>query len=464
MKLPLTWIGSVLGVARDGEGDCFANGYSIDTRTLEPGDLFFALEGESSDGHDWVAAAFERGAAAAVVRRDWDASSSAARGFLFRVDDPAEALRRLAYEARRRWGGTVVAVTGSNGKTTTKEALAALLGSRGKVSKTAGNLNNELGLPLTLLRIDDESDAAVVEMGMNHAGEIRRLARLAAPNVGVVTNVSAAHVGYFDSVDDVAAAKRELVEELGEDGVAVLNADDDRVRAFAEIHAGRTVTFGESPEADFRVVEIEADAAGSRFELLTRDGGRPVRFESKLPGRHNVLNIAAAIAAAAVLGMTVESLEGAVATLEAGAMRGRVYERQGVMVIDDCYNANPAAMAAALGLLEDVPATRRIAVLGEMLELGDRAGELHREIGRRAAFVDRLLAVGGEARELLAGAAEAGLAPSQAEFFESAEEAGAALAGELRPGDAVLFKGSRGVGLERALRRAFPKNAGKESG
>lgn len=452
MNLPLKTIAGWIGAdAPELEGGQ-ATGYSIDTRTLEPGDLFFALRGERSDGHEWAGRALGAGAAAAVVRRDWSGDVDPAR--LLRVDDPAEALRTAGREARKHWGRTVVAITGSNGKTTTKDVLAALLASARPVSKTVGNLNNELGVPLTLLRIDDEAEAAVVEMGMNHAGEIRRLARLAIPDVGVVTNVSAAHIGHFDSIEGVAAAKRELIEELSSEATAVLNADDFRVRTFAEKHDGPSVTFGESETADYRVEEIESTATGSAFRLAAK-GGKAVPFETKLPGRHNVLNIAAAVAAAAVLGMSAESLRGAVAGLESPAMRGQVYERAGVRVIDDCYNANPASMTAALRLLEGEQGRRRIAVLGEMRELGAGSRSLHRETGRSAAFADRLLAVGGDARELLSGAVGAGLDPKAAEFFETAEAAGDRLRELLASGDAVLFKGSRGVGLERARDRAL---------
>ena len=450
MNLSLKQLAAWAGGSVEADGQ--ATGYSIDTRTLQPGDLFFALVGERSNGHDWVAKALGAGASAAVVQRNWQAPEGV--GPLIRVDDPSDALRAMGAAARKAWGRPIVAITGSNGKTTTKDATAQLLASARKVSKTTGNLNNELGVPLTLLRIDDEAEVAVVEMGMNHAGEIRRLARLAEPNVGVVTNVSAAHVGFFDSVEEVAAAKRELIEELGPEGVAVLNADDPRVSRFSSAHRGRAVSFGTALHADFRVERIEPADGGSRFHLRA-EGGEPVALETKLPGKHNVLNIAAAIAAAAVLGLPVASLREATAGLEASPMRGEVYERAGVRVIDDCYNANPASMAAALAVLQSEKAERRFAVLGEMRELGEQTNGLHREVGREAAFVDRLIGVGDAARHLVDGAIEAGLFSGQATFVETAEEAGDLLAAELRPGDTALFKGSRGVGLERARDRAF---------
>ena len=335
--------------------------------------------------------------------------------------------------------------------------MAALLSSKGAVSKTAGNLNNELGLPLTLLRIADEARVAVVEAGMNHAGELRRLAATARPDVAVVTNVSPAHVGHFGSVEDVAAAKRELVEGLVPGGTAVLNADDARVRRFSGIHEGPTVTFGESSDADLRISAVSSGLDGSRFTVVYQ--GDSIDLECGLPGRHNVWNVAAALAAATTLGFRPSQLKDAVGGLRAAPMRGGVSRRAGVTVIDESYNSNPAAVAASLALLESTNASRRIAVLGEMRELGAQSQALHHEAGRGAAFVDRLLAVAGDARHFLSGAFEAGLDRSHGAFFETAEEAGVALSALLKPDDAVLFKGSRGVGLERAMERAFLRSA-----
>lgn len=426
-------------------------GWSIDSRTLQSGDVFFAVAGPNHDGHDYVEAAFEMGATAAVVQRGF---SRAEGRPLFSVDDPAAALSRAANAARRSWNGRVVAVTGSNGKTTVKEATAALLGASMKVSKTAGNLNNELGLPLTLLRIDEESRAAVVEMGMNHSGEIRRLARIAEPDVGVVTNVSAAHVGRFASVDEIAAAKRELVEELGEQGVAVLNADDERVRDFARACRGRVKTFSTDREADVRAEKIESRGfEGSRFRIGESD------FQTKLVGRHNVRNLCAAVAVAETFGIGPADLVEPLAALEPVGMRGAIRRVGGATVIDDCYNSNPAAAMAMLAVLAESPAERRIAVLGEMRELGEHSPELHRSVGTRAAElgIDRLVVVGADARFLAEGAIEAGMDAATVERFDDAESTGEALREMLRPGDAALFKASRGVGLERALSRVLAK-------
>ena len=439
MKLSLAQIAEWLDTKPDcAEPTAVAAGGSIDSRTVRPGDLFFAVRGAHRDGHDYVEQALAAGAAAAVVEAGRPA---AAGGATIRVADPAAALRRLASAARRHWGGSVVAVTGSNGKTTTKEITAALLGEAFPVSKTAGNLNNELGLPLSILRIEDGARAAVLEMGMNHSGEIRRLAEIARPDVGIVTNVSAAHVGHFDSIDGVAAAKRELIESLDAGGTAVLNTDDERVAAFRRVHAGRTVSFGIERPADIRADGIvDPGAGGVRFQV---DG---CRFETALAGRHNVYNILAALAAARSFGIEAPALVEAVRRLHPVGMRGEIRRVGGVTVIDDCYNANPAAMRAMLEVLRNTPARRRIAVLGEMRELGAQSKTLHRGLGKAAGAcgIDRLLTVGGDASQIAAAA------DCPAEFHETPESAGAALAEDLAPGDAVLLKGSRGIALERA--------------
>ncbi len=342
-----------------------------------------------------------------------------------------------------------MAVTGSGGKTTVKEAAAAMLSAKFRTAKTEGNLNNELGVPLTLLAVDEEAEAAVVEMGMNHAGEIRTLARIAEPNVGLVTNVSAAHVGAFDSVDGVALAKRELIEELGPSGTAILNADDSRVKGFVEVHAGPSVSYGVDSEADFQAVDIQTTpSGGSRFRL--RHGGVDMgfEFETELPGRHNVSNLTGAAAAAMSMGVEMELLPDAVRSIGPGKHRGETLEFGDITVIDDCYNSNPAAVRAMLAELASRPARRRIAVLGEMRELGEMSEALHRETGEAAAAagVDVLVAVGQDAK-WIAEAAQG----TEVSWFGDAAGAGKALVGLLQPGDVVLLKGSRGVRLEDAL-------------
>ena len=448
MKFRLSEIAAWLG-AKAPATDQKVVGYSIDTRTVREGELFFAIRGSGRDGHDYVRTAFDRGACAAVVRSAWAAENEGI-GPVLAVKETIEALGAAARQARRQWGRPLAAVTGSNGKTTTKDLIAAMLETKYRVAKSAGNLNNELGLPLSLLRFDEEADVGVAEMGMNHAGEIRRLAGMAEPTVGVVTNVNAVHLEHFSSVDEIASAKRELVEELPPEGTAVLNGDDPRVARFREEFAGKTVTFGLNTEADFRAVDVETlGASGVRFRLHV--GG--ARFESSLPGRHNVSNILAALATASVFGVEAEGVRAAVAGFQSHGMRGEVVRIGGVIVLNDCYNSNPKALSEMLTVLRETPARRRVAVLGEMLELGPESAALHYEAGRKVVEtgVDFLITLGGFAREIIAGALENGLSRDSAFSFEEAEPAGAFLAKTVSAGDAVLLKASRSVGLERAL-------------
>jgi UDP-N-acetylmuramoyl-tripeptide--D-alanyl-D-alanine ligase len=428
-----------------------AAGWSVDTRTQQPGDVYFALRGANHDGHDFVRAAVEKGASAVVVERSSSGQAKACPTAPVElvVPDGLKALQDLGAWARRQWAGRVVAVTGSAGKTTTKDAIASLLGVAMPVGKTAGNFNNHVGVPLSILRLPDGCRAAALEMGMNHAGEIRELAAIARPDVGVVTNVGYAHVEFFDSIEGVAAAKRELIEALPRDGVAVLNADDARVLGFRGRRAGRTVTFGFSEGADVRAEGVRFHDGGSRFRV------QGVDFETSQPGRHAVMNLLAAIAVAGEFGIAPERLRDAVRSFAAAGMRGERLEHNGVVVWNDCYNSNPEAARSMIDVLRDTPAARRIAVLGEMLELGQASPELHRLVGRYAAArgVDVLIGVQGGARAMVEAAREAGLNPGAARFFEDAAEAGDYARRAARPGDAALFKGSRGVRMERALEK-----------
>jgi UDP-N-acetylmuramoyl-tripeptide--D-alanyl-D-alanine ligase len=312
-----------------------------------------------------------------------------------------------------------------------------------------GNLNNHVGVPLSILRLPGDCKAGVLEMGMNHAGEIRELAALAAPEIGVVTNVGYAHVEFFDSIEGVAAAKRELIEALPRGGVAVLNADDARVARFRDVHAGRTVTFGFAPDAGVRAEAVEYRADGTRFRAAGVD------YETGLVGRHAVMNLLAAIAVAGEFGIAPERLREAVRTFAAGKMRGERLEHRGILVWNDCYNSNPEAALAMIDVLRESCAVRRIAVLGEMLELGHAAEALHRQVGKYAAEhgVDVLIGVQGSARAMVEAAVAAGLPESAGHFFTDAGEAGDCARQAAHAGDAVLFKGSRGVHVERALER-----------
>jgi UDP-N-acetylmuramoyl-tripeptide--D-alanyl-D-alanine ligase len=348
---------------------------------------------------------------------------------------------------RSEWRGTVVGVTGSAGKTTTKDAIAALLAVEMPAGKTEGNLNNHVGVPLSVLRLPEDARAAVLEIGMNHAGEIRRLAGIARPHIGVVTNVGLAHAEFFNSADEVALAKRELIESLPREGTAVLNADDARVARFRELHPGRTVTFGIANDADVRAEAVEYVSGGVRFRV---DG---VGFESVLEGRPGVLNILAGLAVAREFGILPARLTDAVRALRPGHMRGERLVHGGVQILNDCYNSNPEALRSMLEVLRATPARRRFAVLGEMLELGRWSEDLHREAGRVAARcgIDVLIGIRGAARRLIEEAIASGLPAGAAFFFDDPSQAGMFLRGKPQPGDAVLFKGSRGTRVEKAL-------------
>ncbi len=424
--------------------DLAVSDWSVDSRTIGPGALFFALRGPNHDGHEHVAEAFEKGAVAAVVERPLRAA-----GPLIRVEDSHAALAGAARLARSRFAGDVVAVTGSAGKTTTKDAIAALLGAVMPVGKTVGNLNNHVGLPLSILRLPEQARLAVVEIGMNHPGEIRELAGIARPTLGVVTNVGYAHMEFFDSLDGVAASKRELIEALPAQGTAVLNADDDRVVAFRQVHPGPSITFGFHPQAGVRAEQLELTPEGARFRV--GDAG----FETVLAGRHGVLAVLAGLAVARARGIAPAHLVDAVRTLAPGNMRGERFTRRGVTVYNDCYNSNPDAVRSMLDVLRAEPARRRIAVLGEMLELGRWSESLHRGVGDYAAQCEISVLVGirGAARHIVEAALDAGLKASAAYFFEDPRAAGDFLRNEARAGDAILFKGSRGVRVEIALER-----------
>jgi UDP-N-acetylmuramoyl-tripeptide--D-alanyl-D-alanine ligase len=447
MKLPLWRIAEFTGGGGEFDQELVAMGYSIDSRTLNPGDLFIALQGERFDGHDYVAAALEKGAAAAIVQQGRTLNADSGR--LLYVEDTLRALQSLGAAARRVWGKPLLAVTGSAGKTTTKEMLAHLLSTRFRVMKSTGNLNNHIGLPLQLLKLEPEHDLAVVEMGMNHAGEIRALAELAHQDVAVVTCVAPVHLEFFGSVAEIARAKYELVETLHAGGVAVLNADDEYVSQFGRDFKGKVATFGIRKAADVSAQKVTLRGiGGSTFELVAGSVREPVTLP--LVGEHNIYNALAAAAAAMERGVLPSEAAEALATLRPADKRGQVLEVRGATIINDSYNSNPRALETMIDTLASMQADRRILIAGEMLELGPTAEVLHRESGRHAATrkIDIVIGVRGLARALAEGACGGGV---QSLFLETPEEAGEWLARELRPGDAVLLKASRGVKLEKAL-------------
>ena len=438
------------------------SGVSTDTRTLQAGSLFVALRGERHDAHDHLAEAAARGAAAAVV-----ASARAAEPAALPrlgVDDTLAALGAIARHHRRRFQLPVVGVTGSNGKTTTREMIAAILATRGKVLKSEGNLNNEVGVPLTLFGLDASHEAAVIEMGMSHPGEIARLTAIAAPQLGVVTLAAPAHLEGLGTVDAVADAKAELYQGLPESGIAVANADDARMLRRAQASGRRLVTFSATKgrRGDVVVLEIVSQGEdGLRFVLGVGNREVPVHIPG-LVGVHNAANAAAATAAAVALGCTDREIVAGLATVRPVGRRLRL-ERlpSGVQLVDDCYNANPASMSAALATLRDLAArggARAVAVLGDMLELGAFEAEAHRALGAEAARTGLALlaAFGPRSRATAEAARAAGLETFHTEDVDALVRWAR---GAIRPGDVLLVKGSRGMKLERlveALRPAVP--------
>lgn len=450
MKLPLARIEEFLNATGECELKEVATGYSIDSRTIQPGELFFAVKGERLDGHDFVQQALERGAVSAVVRKDQLARYSV-KTCLLAVDDTLVALQTLATAVRRLWGKPVVGVTGSAGKTTTKEAIAHVLGSHFHVLKSEGNFNNHFGLPLMLLKLQPEHDIAVIEMGMSHAGEITALAKIAQPEVGVVTVVAPVHLEYFQSVAAIARAKYELIESLPHGGTAVLNADDQYVSQFGRDFKGKVVLYGQHSSADVRAENIESRGVeGSSFDVVTGESRERVLLP--LVGVHNVYNALAAIGVALDRGISLPQTAASLVTLKPADKRGQVVQLGNIRVINDCYNSNPKALDAMVDALAAMPAERRIVVAGEMLELGPAGPEMHAAAGLHIAAtnVDVVLGVRGLAQHLVDAAKTAG---KRAEFVSSAEDAGEWLAREARDGDVVLLKASRGVKLEKALEK-----------
>jgi UDP-N-acetylmuramoyl-tripeptide--D-alanyl-D-alanine ligase len=432
-------------------GALMAEGYSIDSRTVAAGELFFAVRGERFDGHDFVAAAVDRGAVGAVVARARVASltDAALAVPLLIVEDPLLALQALAAHVRRQWGKRVVAVTGSAGKTTTKDAIAAALSTKFNVLKSRGNLNNGFGLPLQLLRIEPEHEFAIVEMGMNHTGEISELARIASPDWAVITNVGTAHIENFtDGQAGIARAKFELVAALPANGVAFLNCDDAYVSQFGRDFPGRVVYFGAGPCADPQLLSTTEDLNGLHLEF--RAGERRSNFTLHLLGAHNAANALAALAVSLEAGADLDAAVAALALLTPGDKRGEIIEMDGVTILNDSYNSNPEALRSMINTLARRSARRRILIAGEMLEQGEHGPALHAACGRAAAEarLDIVVGVGGNARDLAAAACLGGVA---ALFLPDAEAAGEWLRGNLEEGDTVLIKGSRGVHLERAI-------------
>jgi UDP-N-acetylmuramoyl-tripeptide--D-alanyl-D-alanine ligase len=443
-------------ILRGGADDAVGR-VSIDSRSVVPGDFFVAIRGERFDGHAFVADAVAKGAAGAMVDDRGRGSESSWPRLLIEVQDTTRALQQIARDIRRRSGARVTAVTGSAGKTTTKEIAAEFLASRYTVFRNKGNLNNHIGLPLSLLELRNRPEVAVVELGMNHPGEIRTLIGIAEPEVRVWTNVGDAHVGFFGSPDAIADAKAEIAEAARPTDVLIANANDPRVMARASQFQGRVVTFGVDTPADVRASGVQQKGLGGTAATVATPAG-DVAIETPLLGMGNLANILAATAVALEFDVPLEAIAERAARLGPASRRGELLRLPGgVTLIDDSYNSSPAALKRALDVVAAAQGSaRKVAVLGEMLELGDHGPALHRECGRAAASagLDLLIAVGGHAASELADAAVAGGMPRRCVSYVSTSVEAAALALErVRPGDLVLVKGSRGIGTDLVVER-----------
>ena len=415
-------------------------GANFDTRRLQPGELFVAIAG-ARDGHDFVSDALERGAAAVLASRPLGENVPA-----IYVSDTVTALQAIAADYRKTLPLTSVGITGSVGKTTTKEMIAAVLETTFRTEKTAANFNNGLGLPVTVLGLAPDCEAAVLEMGMNHFGELSVLTRIAQPDIAVITNIGTMHIENLGSREGILKAKLELLEGLRPNGCVIFNGDDDLLRTVAEKY--HATTFGFSADCNVRAEDLTAEGEMQRFTAVT-DG---LRFAVTLPaaGRHNVLNALAAIAVGKRMGVPPEAMQHALADFHNTGMRQRIYPLHGMTIIEDCYNAGPESMRAALQVLRDTKTDgRRIAVLGGMLELGDHAPQAHFEVGQLAAqTADAIFAYGAHSEQYVCGAEHSGVPAVQYPTHEALADA---LKTYAKPGDVLLVKGSRGMRMERVL-------------
>jgi UDP-N-acetylmuramoyl-tripeptide--D-alanyl-D-alanine ligase len=444
-SLTFSQLASMIGGTVVQGGDVVASSVVIDSREVKPDSVFFAITGERLDGHQFLPQALATGRGAVVSQVP--AQLETGKG-LVRVDDTTAALQKLASAIRASSDFILIGITGSAGKTTTKEMIATLIATERRTHKSWGNFNNQIGAPLCLDNVPDGAEVVVSEMGMNHAGEIAQIAGLMRPNIGVYTNIAPVHIEFFGTIEKIAAAKRELLENLAPGGTVVINVDNEHVVRISNDFDGPKVTYGIEHDAEFRASEIqERGLFGTRFVVQGR------AFELVLPGRHNLENLLAAIATARTIGISWDGIERGVAALKPAYHRGVIIPARGATIYDDTYNSNPYALRRALELMTQADVRgRRIAVIGDMLELGEQELQFHRDAGAAIPkSIDLIAGVGKRTRALLEGARAAGFADDQLRHFENAEAAGEFLKNEVREGDLVLIKGSRGVGLDKAV-------------
>jgi UDP-N-acetylmuramoyl-tripeptide--D-alanyl-D-alanine ligase len=451
------------GILAEGSGGTVFSSVSIDTRTLQKGALFFAIRGPNQDGHRFVPDAFTRGASGAVVAQDYEYPGKfPSDRALIKVADTHQALKFLAMATRNIWSGTLVAITGSMGKTTTREFAAQVMESKSRVYQTPGNYNNLYGLPLALFGLSFDYDIGIFEMGMSAPGEIAEMCRIASPVVGIITNVAPVHLEFFDSIEQIGQAKAEIAEALPAEGILIYNADDPLVRKIAARFPGSKISFGFSDQADVRAEEVKITSLEqTRFKLSCDGISRPAVIP--FAGAHYVMN---ALAAAALgrkhkitLAQIIESLE----KLKPVAMRGKIMPfKEGFRVIDDSYNSNPRALMQMIEVLAGVPGfKRRILVAGEMLELGIQSETLHAQCGSFAADqgLDIVVGIQGAARKLVQAAADSGIPEPRTRYFGDSGSAAEFVCGIVEPGDLVLIKGSRGVHTEQIVKTLLSHKA-----
>ncbi|MFQ5737990.1 MAG: UDP-N-acetylmuramoyl-tripeptide--D-alanyl-D-alanine ligase [Acidobacteriota bacterium] len=476
IEATLLEVATVLGAKMPGRGDRDSLAgtqfppVSIDSRTLTGGQCFVAIKGPRFDGHEFIREALGKQARVVIHSRRLESWAQQAQCCFLRVRDTVAALQTLGHYVRRKWGRQLIAITGSMGKTTTRHFTSSLLEGRFRVLQSPGNLNNEFGVPLSLLGLEDSHQLAVLELGMNQPGEIRLLSRICGPDLGVVTNVAPVHLEFFPGLDAIAAAKAEILESLPGGGRLVFNADDGRVVQIARRFPGTKISFGFDDDSDivlgnFRVQSLQK----MEFELGTR--GRLRRYQVPFAGRHFLYSIAAAAATAVALGLSWEEVGRGLRRLRPLAMRGRVLVTGpvgggGVTLLDESYNSNPESVRAVLETVQALEGFRRkILALGEMLELGEASPQLHRQVGRQVARmgVDLLVTVGARALSIQEGAGEAGLPARRMRHFEDSKAAAAFLAAQLEGGDFVLSKGSRATGMDRIVRQLEARGETQEA-
>lgn len=443
-------------------GDVAVTGISTDTRTIGPGMLFVAIRGPVHDGHLFVAEALDKGAV--LVLAD-DRAEMPDEIPHIRCGDTVKGLGELAAWHRSRFRIPVVAVTGSVGKTSTREMIAASLSTRYRVLKTKGNYNNEIGLPLSVLELDDTHQAAVFELGMSGLGEIGHLSRIVRPDIAVITNIGLSHIEKLGSRQNILRAKLEIIEGMGPEGVVILNGEDELLKGLRGLLRFKTLYYGMDEATDIQGYEA-ASLGENGMAFKTSIAGQDGSFTIRAPGLHSVSNALAALAVCHVLGLRQTDVEEGLQRYAGEKMRMNIFNRRGIKVINDAYNAAPASMKAALSVLAELGAGRRtVAVLGDMLELGDWSRDAHLDVGRQAAALKLglLIGIGKEADWYLSGALEMGMKRKQMQGYATVEEAAAALADALEPGDVVLFKASRGLRFDRLAEQLFPEDDGAET-